>query len=213
MLTFFSYAWWSSICISSLKNCLRLGVCEILCVLLKRGISVSYITWLSEVKQCWVSSSWCQIPGLGSPVWDLHSLTPLGEPLNCNYPLRVGHLLKVWVFFFNTMPFFNILFYIEVIQLINNIALVSHVQQSGSVLKIGILFQIISHVGCYIILSRVPCAIQQVFVERFVLSLVSVLAVTSVTTLKRVAWYYSSVFPLIYSWCLLALRVAFISAL
>ena len=57
--------------------------------------------------------------------------------------------------------FFNFLFYIGA-QLINNIMLVSGVQQSDQLRAYVYLFffKLFSHLGCYIILSRVPCAIQ-----------------------------------------------------
>ena len=59
------------------------------------------------------------------------------------------------------------LFYIGV-QLIYNVVLVSGVQQSDLVIHthISILFgDSISHIGYYKVLSRVPCAIQQVLVD------------------------------------------------
>ena len=50
--------------------------------------------------------------------------------------------------------------------MINTIVLVSGVQQTDSVLymHVSILFQILFPLGCYRILKRVPCAIQEVSV-------------------------------------------------
>ena len=50
------------------------------------------------------------------------------------------------------------------VQLIYNVVLVSHKQQSESVIHIHIvtLFRFFFHVGCDRVLSRVPCAIQQI---------------------------------------------------
>ena len=61
----------------------------------------------------------------------------------------------------NLLTFFNFLFHIGSL-LINNVVLVLGVQQSVSVLHIhvSIPFQILFQLGCYIILSRVPCPIQ-----------------------------------------------------
>ena len=44
----------------------------------------------------------------------------------------------------------------------NNVVIVSGIQQSDSVIHIhvSILFQILFPFSCYIILSRVPCAVQ-----------------------------------------------------
>ena len=52
------------------------------------------------------------------------------------------------------------------VQLTYSVVLLSGVQQSQSVLQIhlSILFRFFPHIGCYRILSRVPCAIQQVLV-------------------------------------------------
>ena len=53
------------------------------------------------------------------------------------------------------------------VQLIYNVALVSSVQQSESVIHIHIslFFRFFSHIGHYRVLSRVPCAIQQVLIS------------------------------------------------
>ena len=50
--------------------------------------------------------------------------------------------------------------------MINNVLLVSGVWQNDSVIHIhvSVLFQILFPIGYYRILSRVPCAIQQVLV-------------------------------------------------
>ena len=42
-------------------------------------------------------------------------------------------------------------------ELINNVVLVSGVKQSDAVIQVSILFQILSPLGYYRILSRVPC--------------------------------------------------------
>ena len=44
------------------------------------------------------------------------------------------------------------------LQLNNNIVIVSGIHQSDLVIPVSLLFQIL--LGCYIILSRAPCAIQ-----------------------------------------------------
>ena len=53
--------------------------------------------------------------------------------------------------------------------MIYNVVLVSGVQQSESVIHIHIstlfFFRLFSHIGHYRVLSRVPCAIQQVLIS------------------------------------------------
>ena len=69
-------------------------------------------------------------------------------------------ILSLYLLFFFTFCF-SLIFYF-ILQLINNVVLVSGVQLSDSVIHIHIyiLFQILSHIGYYRVLSRVPCAIQ-----------------------------------------------------
>ena len=54
--------------------------------------------------------------------------------------------------------------------MIYDVVLVSAAQQSGSVIHIRIstLFQIISHIGHYRVLSRVPCALQYVGIFTYI---------------------------------------------
>jgi len=49
-----------------------------------------------------------------------------------------------------------------------NVVLVSRVQPSDSVIHISFLFRFFSHIGYFIVLSRVPCAIRWVLVDYFI---------------------------------------------
>ena len=75
---------------------------------------------------------------------------------------RVGNLSKL-------MCLEQLLFFFKIFieMLINNVVLVSGVQQSDSVIHIHLylfFFRFFSIIGCYKILSIVPCAIQQVLI-------------------------------------------------
>ena len=52
--------------------------------------------------------------------------------------------------------------------MIYNVVLVSRVQQSDSVIHISFLFRFFSHIGYFIVLSRVPCAIRWALVDYFI---------------------------------------------
>ena len=69
------------------------------------------------------------------------------------------------MFFF--VCFFGVFFWFFIgVQLIYNVVLVSAVQQSESVIYIyPLFFRFFSHIGDYRVLSRVPCAIQQVLIS------------------------------------------------
>ena len=74
---------------------------------------------------------------------------------------QLNHHHQVLIKFF----FFNFLLYTGV-QLMNNVLTVSGVQQTDTVYMYTHLFffKFFSHLGCYITLSRVPYAIQQVLI-------------------------------------------------